>query len=161
MDPITICTTVLALAGAGIKLSTTLYTYSETAFRADKSVKQIAQDVSLTASVLGELGALLEQDRKENICSNNALRTASETVESCKEVFDEVNAALDKAMSGKTRMGGIQRLKWPLLEPKMKLLQGNLERLKSTLLLILNVVTYARKIAAEYATLSPMMELRG
>jgi hypothetical protein len=150
MDPLTICTSVLSLAGAGIKLSTTLYTYSETAFRADRSVKEIAQDVSLTASVLRELGTLLEQDRKDNICSNNALTTANETVDSCKAVFDEINGALDKAMSGKTKMGGIQRLKWPLLEPKMKLLQGNLERLKGTLLLILNVVTYARKIKAEY-----------
>jgi hypothetical protein len=150
MDPLSICASVISLAGAGIKLSTTLYTYSETAFRADRSVKEIAQDVSLTSSVLGELGTLLEQDRKENICSANALKTASETVIGCKEVFDEINEALEKAVKKNSKMSGMQRLRWPLMEPKMKLLQGNLDRLKGTLLLILNVVTYARKIAAEY-----------
>jgi hypothetical protein len=82
-DPLSIRSSVVGLATAGIKLSTALYTYSETVFRADRSVKEIAQDVSLTSSILRELGALLEQDSREKVCSANALKTANEIVTSC------------------------------------------------------------------------------
>jgi hypothetical protein len=40
------------------------------------------------------------------------------------------------------------------LQPKIKLAQSNLESIKSTLLLMLNVVSYARNVAQEYVLAS-------
>ena len=190
-DPLSIAASVLQVAGAGLKLATTLYTYSDTVFRADSDVKAIAQDISLTASVLNELGTLLNQDSRDRLVSPTALETAESTVQSCRVVFDEVADALAKAMgsrgsstigkgnsgskdplaaaqqnsnsnhdnynnkaprgsSGRVKVTATwQRLKWPLVEPKMRLLQSNLERLKTTLLLMLNVITYAMKLSTE------------
>ena len=37
-DPLSITASVISVAGAGIPLATTLYTYSDTAFKADSSV---------------------------------------------------------------------------------------------------------------------------
>lgn len=152
-DPLSVVASIVGIAGAGIQLSTTLYTYAETAFYADKSLQDIARDVSLTSSVLGQLGELLKQDKQAKLCSENALRTADEAVTGCKAVFAEIDTALQKSLKksgdGKGAVSKLQRLKWPLVEPKMKLLQGNLDRLKSTLLLMLNVLAYAKKLKEE------------
>ena len=43
----------------------------------------------------------------------------------------------------------MERLKWPYLQPKLHLLQSNLDKLKSTILLMLNVIAYARQVAAK------------
>ena len=43
----------------------------------------------------------------------------------------------------------LERLKWPYLQPKLLLLQSNLDRLKSTMLLMLNVITYARQVSSK------------
>jgi hypothetical protein len=178
-DPLSITASVLGVAGAGIKLATTLYAYSDTAFKADRSVRTIAADVSLTASVLSELGTLLQTDSADHLISVTALDTTGRTVKGCKECFEEIDEAIGKllgegkprkkdenenenekrrgansgANSGARQPSGMsvwKRMKWPLMEPHMRLLQSNLDRLKSTLLLMLNVITYARKLSGEY-----------
>jgi STAND-like protein len=163
-DPLSVTASILGVAGAGIKLATTLYTYSDAALTADRSVRTIANDISLTASVLSELGTLLEHDNADKLVSTRALETAGQTVTGCKEVFEEIDDAVGKMLGGAKRKewkgkepsaGGMSvwaRMKWPLMEPRMRVLQANLERLKSTLLLMLNVITYARKLSSEYAT---------
>jgi hypothetical protein len=151
-DPLSITASILAVAGAGAKLSTTLYTYAETVFNADKSLKEIARDVSLTSSVLNELGEYLKKDKEENISSTTALKTADDTVSGINGVFEEINAALNKYLKtkdGKSTVSALGRFKFPLGEGKIKLLQSNMERLKSTLMLMLQVLTYARKLESE------------
>lgn len=151
-----------------MKLATTLYTYSDTAFKADKSLRRIATDVSLTSSALSELGNLLGEDSTDRLVSDSALRTAEHTIESYREVFEEINDAVSKMLPS-NRLGkdvltspngstssrkdsGISlwsRMKWPIVEPSMRLLQAHLDRLKSTLLLMLHVITYGRKLFSE------------
>jgi hypothetical protein len=41
---------------------------------------------------------------------------------------------------------------WPFKKGKLETLQANLERLKTTLLLMLSVITYAREKVSKYAT---------
>ena len=43
----------------------------------------------------------------------------------------------------------LERIKWGYLQPKLQLLRSNLDRLKSTLLLMLNVITYARQVTGK------------
>jgi hypothetical protein len=54
---------------------------------------------------------------------------------------------LDKALEGKISGGKFmkitERFRYPFLEPHIELMRHNLERLKSTLLLMLNVIIYA------------------
>jgi hypothetical protein len=148
---------VLQLAGAGLKLSTTLYTYSTTAFKADKELKDIADNVSITSSVLDQLAKVLEEDKKARLCTDSALRTTENVAQRYKSVFEDLETALQKPLS-KSKDGKLpttQKLKWPFMEPKIKVAQSNLESVKSTLLLMLNVVSYARNIALEYV--EPLM----
>lgn len=79
----------------------------------------------------------------------------------CSRVFDDIDGALGKSISKVTEgslgkdqqrkftLSALEKLKWPFMEPKMKLLRRNLDRLKSTLILLLNVLTYARNLKQE------------
>lgn len=138
---------------------------------AHDDVKNIARDVSLTSSVLNELAANLKNDEQARLYSGTALATAQTVVKDCEGVFGEIEAALRKAMErmskgevgsgekrkkgGKVVLSAIEKLKWPFLQPKTVLLRGNLERLKSTLVLMLNVLTYVRKVQTEYKKKAP------
>lgn len=155
---------VVQIADTGIKLSITLYTFAETVVTADKSIKEIASDVSLTSSVLEELGQNLKKDQKSRLCSENAVKTAEGIVKECGVIFKEINETLTTTLNKikppakdkdgthagkKMAVAALERLKWPFLQPKMQLLRSNLDRLKSTLVLMLNVITYARKVSEE------------
>jgi hypothetical protein len=152
-DPLSIAASIVGIAGAGIKLSSTLYTYTETVINADKNIKEIARDLSITSSVITELGKLLgdeEEGKALTLASGSALETTREAVNGCDEVFREIQKELDKCLDlngdGKGKgKAKIRKLMWPLVESKMNTLQARLERLKNTLLLMLNIISYARK----------------
>lgn len=162
MAEIGLIASIVGIAGVGVKLSITLFSFAETVNTADRQIKDIARDVSLTSSVLEELGKNLERDLQTKLCSDKAIETTKDVLRECSYVFTEIDLALNKSMKKisasattphskgqKLRLTGIGRLAWPFLQPKMDLLRSNLERLKSTLLLMLNVLTYARKIKVE------------
>lgn len=152
MAEVALAASVIQIASVGVKLSTTLYAFAETVSAAEKTLKHIADDVSLTSAVLKQLGRNLEWDNQRGIASHNAIKTAEEVMHECLEVFNDIEATLEKAVkkaeSGKYGMGkaAFAKLRWPLLQPKMELLRSNLERHKTTLILMLNVLTYAAKL---------------
>ena len=156
MAELGIIASVVQLADLGVRLSLRLYTFGQTAASADKSIISISKDVSLTSSVLKELGQTLQKDQEPRLCSENAFQTVDGIVKECLEVFQSMDKTLAKSVSrlglenGQKRVwtvAALERLKWPFFQPKMQLLRSNLERLKSTLLLMLNVITYARQVA--------------
>jgi hypothetical protein len=122
-DPFSICASVVSLAGAGLKLSTTLYTYSATAFRADKELRGIAENVSITSSVLDQLGRVREEDKKARLCSDSALKTTEGVAKRCMSVFQELDTVLQKSLS-KSRDGkfsAVQKMKWPFCSRRSSL----------------------------------------
>jgi hypothetical protein len=152
MAEISLIASILQIAGSGLKLSISLYAFAETVSGADKEIKHIAKDVSLTSAVLKELGTSLADDKQGMVASDNAIKTALEVVAKCSEVFHDIETTLQK---GTTKAGGdkhgigrlhLEKFKWPFLQPKMELLRSNLESLKSTLTLMLNVLSYAHKV---------------
>ena len=95
----------------------------------------------------------MEQDKKAKISKDSAIKTADEAVRGYSDVFKEIDAALEKSMNninaGKAK-AALEKMKWAFKEPKMELLRSNLERLMSSLLLLLSVLSYARDIADEW-----------
>ncbi|KAF1955470.1 hypothetical protein CC80DRAFT_366271, partial [Byssothecium circinans] len=135
---------VVQVAGAGLKLSQTLYQYAEGVASADRKVKDIAKEIQLTSFVINELGSLFKQDDTSALLSKSALRTADETVQECSTVFTELDAALAK--SKKNTFG---RLKFPFRESKIELLRSHIDKLKSTLQLLMQVLTHAHQVASQ------------
>jgi hypothetical protein len=151
VDPLSIATSIIAVASTGIQLSTTLYTYAETVIKADQNVKDIARDLSITSTVVTQLGQLLGQDEAKALHCESALVAARNAVEGCDVIFKAIQKALDKNLDqqgkGKRQNPMLRRLKWPLVEPRLHKLQVRLERLKNTLVLALNAVIYANDVA--------------
>ena len=153
-----IIASVVQIADVGLRLSIKLYTFGEIVASADRSVISISKDVSLTSGVLKDLGQILDKDRETRTFSENAVQTADGVVKECLAVFQEMEDILVKKLPSLGRGGGegerakratvlLERLKWGYLQPKLRLLGSNLDRLKSTLLLMLNFITYARQVA--------------
>ena len=154
MAELSVATSILQIADVGLRLGLRLYTFGETVANADKAVIAISKDVSLTSSVVQELGEHLKKERETPICSENAIKTAEQIVQECLHVFNELDQVLEKSTT-KIGIGGKEkakwtstvkeRFKWPFLQPKMDFLTGNLDKLRATLLLMLNVIIYARQ----------------
>ena len=145
---------VVQIADVGIRLGDKLYNFGQTVASADESIIFISKDIRHTCSILKLLGQSLEKDREGHLYSPNAIKTAETIVKECLEIFQEMDEALLKKI---TRMGldgsssraaivAFERLKWPFLKPRMELLRTHLDKLKSTLQLVLNVFIYTRLV---------------
>lgn len=170
MAELGIIAAVAQIADVGLRLSIKLYTFGEIVASADRSVISISKDVSLTSGVLKELGQILAKDRETRTLSENAVQTADGIVKECLEVFQEMETILVKklpSLGGRGKEGRgervkratamLERLKWGYLQPKLQLLRSNLDRLKSTLLLMLNVITYAEQVSEKYVPITSGM----
>ena len=154
MAEVGVIASALQIADIGVRLSLRLYTFGETVASADKSIIAISEHVSLTSSVLKELGQTLDKDQTSRICSRNAVQTADSIVKQCQKIFQEMDYVLVKKFANtksteKDRRvkaaQTLERLKWPFIKAKIDLLMSNLEKEKSTLVLMLNVITLARQ----------------
>lgn len=154
-----VAASVAQLADYGFKLSVKLFSYSQAVSQADTSIKGISNDVSLTSTILQELCGILKSDGN-HVVSVSAVEATQQTVRECLHIFEELSAALDKSLEtlgvaekekgGKVKKGRVsmERLKWPFKQPKMELLRSNLDRLKASLTLMLQVLSYARSISS-------------
>lgn len=98
MAELGIIASVISIADVGLRLSIKLCTFGEMVASADRSVVSISKDVSLTSSVLKELGHTLEIDSESHILSKNAVDTADTVVKECLEVFEEMENILVKKL---------------------------------------------------------------
>ena len=152
---IAVIASVAQLADLGCKLSVKLFAFSQTAAAADESIKGISSDVSLTSTVLQELSSILKAD-ESRIVSSTAIEATKQTVAECLKVFEQLDEALEKALGtggekskgkGKKGMSTFEKFKFPFKQPKLDLLRSNLDRLKASLSLMLQVLSYARDVA--------------
>lgn len=114
----------------------------------------ISQDIAGTLALLHQLENELKKDEQLHLCSQEAATTVRGLVEDCNKIFSELNEALDSKSTGhKLIVGWKQRLRYPFLEPQINLLRATLERLKISLLVMLNVLIFAQQLRREATTL--------
>lgn len=112
-------------------------------------MNSLSSEVSLTCAILQELRATLRQDVEAKLCSEKAFKTAQEVLDECTLMFIWIDEAIEKrnARSGKGRFQlRAQKLTIAFLGSDIDLLRSNLERLKSTMLLMLNAIMYAGQL---------------
>ena len=167
MAELALVASIIQVADIGIRLSLRLYTFGETVASADQTVLNISKDVSLTSSVLKELGNTFEND-KARVRSDNATKTAKDVVQECHKVFEEMDTLLLKKVPHLT-MGSdvmsrartlVERLKWPAIKGKIELLSCMLDKTKNTLTLMLNVIIYAQQISMRDQSSAGLTEQR-
>jgi hypothetical protein len=135
---------IVQVAGAGLQLSKTLYLYADGVATADRRLRDIAKEIKLTSCVVEELGNVFKNDETAALISNNALKTANETIRECSAVFAEIEITLKK--SKKNTFG---RLMLPFRDAKIELLRSHIDKLKSTLQLLMQVLTHAYHVASQ------------
>lgn len=143
-EAIGLIASVIQVAGAGLKLSQSLYQYVDGVATADRRIKDIAKEIELTSFVIEELGSVFKQDETSNLISKNAVKTAEETMKECFTVFSDIDAAIKK--SKKNTLG---RLMLPFRDNKIELLRNHIDKLKSTLQLLMQVLTHAHQVASK------------
>ena len=158
MAEIALCASIIQVADIGLRLSLRLYAFGEVVASADRAILAVSKDISLASSVLQELGALFKDDA-ERIYSDNAVNTAKAVVRECSNVFEEIDALLPRRIT-QLNTGQIEkksrarvmleRLRWPAIKGKIEFLNCNLDRLKSTLTLMLNVILFAQLVSHRY-----------
>lgn len=142
---------VVQIAQLGGELPVKLFTFTRKIKNADKSIDSISQEIAATGAVLQQLDNELKKDEKLRLCSPEAIATARSLMDDCRRIFKELNDAVDGKGKGfgsgaKVILGLKQRLKYPFLEPQIELLKANLEKLKSSLLVMLNVLIFAEQL---------------
>ena len=111
----------------------------------------MSNDLSHTSTVLKELSRIIRSD-ESHIVSETAFQATKQAVTECLSVFEQLNDALDKSLSNlgildtgegkkkaKRETIALEKLKWPFKQSKMEILRSNLDTLKTSLTLMLQV----------------------
>jgi hypothetical protein len=139
---------IVRMAGVGTKLSTMLMAYAGGVLDADKNMVDIAGDVALTSNVLTSVGNFLKERDNETVATPSALKDATAILDRCHDTFEEIKAIVDKTAkvdkSGNRKSSKRAKLIWPIKSNKAELLKSRLESLKSSLMLLLQVLSFAK-----------------
>jgi hypothetical protein len=150
---------VVGIVGFGLQTAGTLQTYAEASLEVDDRIRDIANDISATASALQRLQAVISHDEKVpegKVFSIEGLKSVNKISSQCDAVFKRVVELLIKAgnpggqLSNADRakdlkLSTLDHLKWPWLEPKISRCRQELERLLIKLLLILQISNLANQ----------------
>ena len=155
-EAVGLAASILAIAGAGISITTTLYRFTKSYQHADRQVDGIATTVSITSSILTELGNATKE-HPGDLQKLNRWALFADTIGACKKDFDIIAAAIglarkdgaaiqDQKKVRKDNDGKVtpwQKFKWAIGEEKdIDDLLSSLERSKSNLQLLLDASNY-------------------
>ena len=135
---------VVGLADFGLKLSKNLYLYGDSVRSASETIESIARDIERTSTVLKELSMCFDEREGLSLWSVDAKETARETVRECRSVFEKLESDLGL---DKPKKSIVERWRFPFRETNVALLRSNIEKLKSTLQLLLSVGQIAQQRA--------------
>ena len=165
-EAIGLAASIIQIAGAGTKLSTSLYNFASSAVRADREVEDLANDVANTSMVLSSVGRLFEGDKTKNIIKKEAIQHAKNLIDQCERIFADINKVVDKRRciskdGKKARLTFRGKMGWPLKEQKLQFQKARLESLKSSLNTLLQVIELAESQSRGYVmVLSAVPELQ-
>ncbi|KAJ5629171.1 hypothetical protein N7528_002828 [Penicillium herquei] len=148
LEIIGIAANIIQIADLGTKLSVKLFTFYRQIQSVNQSVQSLASDVALTSAILHELGKSLEQDEASKLCSKEAHGIMQVVMKQCADVLHQIQDELhDPDSPGKSRwQKATDKLRNVLNESSVNFLKESLEKLKSTMLLLLNVIMCAGQI---------------
>ncbi|OTB06137.1 hypothetical protein M426DRAFT_118791 [Hypoxylon sp. CI-4A] len=161
-DPLGAAGSIIGIASFGLKFATTLQTYIEAVADARESLRDVAFDVSATASALDQLHEFIKSDHDGKAVANESgVQQVTRLASQCKKVYTALINLLAKAagvskddngevsldaldLDGSSATSLIQKLKWPFKEPRIKKHQEELRWLKISLLFHLRLMELAK-----------------
>lgn len=113
-------------------------------------IHSISKSVTLFSLMLKQVGQALQAS--DSVHSDEALETARELTNECQLVFDEIQEMLDKVTS--KRENGVpsptiqQKFRWCFKKGRVQYLLGQLESLKMSLLVMLQILQLGKLMAS-------------
>ncbi|KAK7555768.1 hypothetical protein IWX49DRAFT_618570 [Phyllosticta citricarpa] len=140
-DVLGVVASAVGVADFGLKLSKNIYDYANSVAGASKRITYLGEHVDLTSKTIKELGDVFKDAKVQALLRAEAVDTAQKAMDHCDSIFKEMDAALSKSRSS--------RLAWPFRQVKVQELNADLDRLKTTLQLLLGVLEVARDVHRE------------
>ncbi|KKY18025.1 hypothetical protein UCRPC4_g05228 [Phaeomoniella chlamydospora] len=142
MAEIGVIASVIGVAGAGFRLSLILNAVGAEVANAGVEIHTISKGVTLFSLMLKQVGQHLQSP--QSVHSSEAIETAQTITHECQLVFDEISEMLDKVQTRKrdgTPSPTIQqRFKWCFKKHRVTYLLAQLESLKMSLLVMLQIL---------------------
>lgn len=148
LEAIGAAASIIQVADLGAKLSVKLFSFYQRVRIAGESIQLLSNEIALVSAILRELGHSLKEEDASNLCSKEAYRTLELVLAQSTDVLQQIQKVVDhNDTSGKSRFHqAAGKVKLVFQESNLDTLRISLERLKSTMLLLLNVITYAGQI---------------
>jgi hypothetical protein len=144
---LSIASNVLQASGLAAKVSVRLFGLSRVVRLTAKPTEALSKDVASIGAVLNQLGRQLRRGKDVQVGSSTLVTSVDDLVEECSTVLESIDKALNDDKSGcKVVLGLKQDVQLATLETKLRLLEMNLERFKTPLALMLNVLIYAEQL---------------
>ncbi|CAD0110316.1 unnamed protein product [Aureobasidium uvarum] len=153
-DPFTIAVSVGGLTSLGIQLLQGLNQYVGSAIDSKGRIKAISIDIDLTVEVFKSLETTIQDDTNRAMMNDTAERLIREAIIQCQDIFTKIQSTLpDLNATGLRKRDFVA---WPFVEPKLELLRGNLEKVKTTLQLLMHVIILAAMSKRSFILLSKL-----
>lgn len=140
----------IQVADAGFQLYGTL---SQDILRyedATDGALRLSDGIKTTSRTLQQLGTLLQQDDRMQLCRPKVVQEAVNALDECRTAFDEVQHIVGDGIREPVKTGIADPVGWLWLFEGIRglLLLARLERSMTTMLLVFMVLSSAKKIAA-------------
>ena len=156
-DPLSIAAGAIAVAGAGFKLADTIHSFVDNVRKAERHLRPIAQHVDLTSSILDTIGDLLGREKIRKLCHDRLLISIKSSMKGCWDAFreleDYLNGLIKAKRDGSMGLTGWNKAFWSYRQKEIDVLQAHLERFKSSLDLVLHVLTLISITKYDYLSL--------
>ncbi|KAL6241542.1 hypothetical protein RBB50_011565 [Rhinocladiella similis] len=141
---------ILGVAGAGFRLSLILNAISCEIVNAGFEVHGISKGVTLFSTMLKQTGTVLQT--VDSVHSTEAIETAMSIADESTRVFDEINDMLDrlgtKSSDGSATPSIQQRFRWCFKKNRVTYLMAQLESLKLSLAVMLQIIQLGQLMAS-------------
>ena len=152
-DAVGLAALIIQVISIGVQASVYLHNFADTVSSAGKALKEISNDISLTTSILEQLKILLDSEKNRGTASEEVFLTAEAIVKECSNVFDAIVALIKKQFPDLTtdhrKRSKLSFLKWPIIQSKIEIVRSNLEKHKTKLILMTQVLTLAKMAVSQ------------
>ncbi len=145
-----IIASIIGVAGAGFRLSLLLNAVATEVANADCDIHNIAKNISLFSLMLKQVGKTMEENR--TVASQSAVETATEIRDQSELVFREIERMVNLSQ-GRDEKGNIrsititENVKWCFKKQKVQYLLGQLESLKLSLSIMLQILQMGKAMS--------------
>ena len=144
-----IIASIIQVAGTGFRLSLLLNGVASEIASADQDVRNVAKGISLFSLMLKQVGKTMEEGRA--IASQQAIDTATEIKDQSEKVFEEIRGMVELSHArddyGTRSITVVERVKWCFRKNKVQYLLGQLESLKLSLSIMLQILQMGQTMA--------------